>query len=709
MNPEYQKNAAKIKDLRDKIKRNASQGRQNFEKEWYRNVLFYAGLQWIKFDKTSKRWGKPKDMPWWIPNPVTNKFASAVDTIKSVLTQRDPRITITPATNDEKNIATAEIGEDINDTLDKESGISEVRKSSAAWGVTVGNVFAYSFYDTSEEHGMISVDVEKCNSCGEPAEPDAIVENENSCPKCSGKDFGVALNPDGSKKQMTFPKGKLTTETLSPFETFFSNEIQDFYKSREVVISKVKSIDELKRQYKDFADQLVPVSGAAAQLSEYYMTSIAYVTGTSASGNTPGNVGSDKIEKGMVDVVFSLPSDDFPQGLCATLVGDVVVEADELWSKDITGKYFIPIAFFGGLHVPGRVWKKAPVEDLIPKQIQRNVYESMIELSLRRMGLPNWLIPEQCKVDDITGQGGQKIAYNASLNGAKPEMVPGVPVNQSLFQAIEMIDKEMEDLAATYDALRGETPVGLKAFSALKFLSERGHSRHIEIIRNWEDYNRRIKVHQIEIARMNFTEPRKRTLSNKNGVWETRQFDKSDLQSDINVEVESGSAIPKSQAAEQAQLMELQGAGILDMNDPRVKYKFMERMGQADMLSGVDEDVKDAGREWHDFIDSVPEYEKAVAAKDPHPEAFLKLRFRMDVDNHAIHYLEHVARAKTPEFFALAPEVQDVWIAHLQMHKQAMQPPMGAMPEPGQPQPGQGPAKPPPAAMRTDSLEHRPL
>lgn len=664
------------KALRDKIKQAAANGRQNFERGWFRNILFYAGFQWISFSNTSKRWEKwkPSGGNKDIPQPVTNKFAIAVDTIKSVITQRNPRITIVPETDDEDSIATAEIGEDLNEVLDKEAGMTEVRKTSAGWGVITGNCFAYTYYDTSPEHGMTSIDIERCNACGSISNPQEIEDGEGNCPRCGMNDFGAAINPDGTKQEMSFPKGKLTTEVRAPFEVFFDNEIGDFYKARQVVLSKSKTVEELRKQYPKFKDKIVPTAGAADKISEYYMTSISYITSTSSSGMAPSAAdGGNKIEKALVDEVFSLPTDEFPNGLYAVVIGEIEVESGELWSQDINGNYYLPIAKFGGLEIPGRAWNKAPVDDLVTKQIQRNKYESMIELSLLRMGSPDWLIPDGSGVDDITGEPGQKITYKPSISGVEPKRLPGMPVNASLFQFMEMIDKEIEDLAATYDALRGDTPSGLKAFSALKLLTERGFSRHIEIIHNWEDYHKRIKIHQLEIARQHFTEPRKRTISNKNGVWETKEFTKADLQGAVSVEVESGSAVPKSQAAEQAQLMELQGAGILDLSDPRIHYKFMERMGQADMMNGVDEDVKDASREWKDFVDSIPEYEQKKKEGDPHPEAYLELRFRPNIDNNAIHYLDHVSKAKSPEFFALPPDVQDAWVQHLEMHKQEQQ------------------------------------
>src|SRR6267142_2721028 len=60
-----------------------------FEREWYRNVLFYIGQQWVVYDETFRRWRK-RNMPAWVPLPVTNRLASTVNTLRSSISQVTP-------------------------------------------------------------------------------------------------------------------------------------------------------------------------------------------------------------------------------------------------------------------------------------------------------------------------------------------------------------------------------------------------------------------------------------------------------------------------------------------------------------------------------------------------------------------------------------------------------------------------------------------
>lgn len=664
----------KILKLRDDIKKSSAQSRANFEKNWYRNSLFFTGNQWVTWSKSRKSWTKIELKDSALSLPVTNKIAPVVRTIVSVLTQKDPRVTLRPLNSSEESIATANIGDEVKEVLFKESGVETAFKQCATWGVITGNAFVFTYYDNSEEYGVVETDMEQCMSCGNSFTPDEIVESDKSCPKCEGREFGPAMDESGNKITKEFPRGKLKSIFLSPFEVFFDNEIPNFNDVRQVVVSRRRNTDELKAEYADKAENITPDNNETGDLALNYLSSLAYTTDNSSSDfPRGGNSGGYRIDKTTVDEVFSLPTKDFPKGVYAKICSNEVLESGDLWStctlEDGTESYFIPIKHFGVNCAPGRPWYRTPVDDLIKKQVQRNKIESLIELNLSRMGSSDWLIPQGSAIDPITGEPGQKITYKPTVGGAKPERIDGKSVNPSFFQFLNIIDNDFEEISSSFDILKGQIPKGLKAFAGLKLLTERGFSNHIEMIRNWEDLIKGVTIHQLEIARKNFTEPRKMMIESRHGSWEEKAFSSADLIGQVEVVVESGSSTPKSQAAEQALILELIEMRIVDIQDPKTKYKIMERIGQVDLMDAISKDVQDANREWKDFESCVEMYEFLEMGQDPTPRMALKLRPRAEVDNHAIHYMEHLAQAKTPEFFKLPKAVQDEWITHLEWHK----------------------------------------
>src|SRR6266581_2927539 len=55
-----------------------------FERDQYRNILYFAGNQWVVYDKSSRQYTK-RNLPGWFPRQITNKFAEkANDIIASV-------------------------------------------------------------------------------------------------------------------------------------------------------------------------------------------------------------------------------------------------------------------------------------------------------------------------------------------------------------------------------------------------------------------------------------------------------------------------------------------------------------------------------------------------------------------------------------------------------------------------------------------------
>jgi hypothetical protein len=59
----------------------------------------------------------------------------------------------------------------------------------------------------------------------------------------------------------------------------------------------------------------------------------------------------------------------------------------------------------------------------------------MMKMIVMRMANPVWLEPKGAEVEKFTGEPGLVVKYNplTSINGAKPERIPGEGPNQSLF------------------------------------------------------------------------------------------------------------------------------------------------------------------------------------------------------------------------------------------------------------------------------------
>jgi predicted nucleic acid-binding Zn-ribbon protein len=628
--------------------------RSLFEREWFRNVLFYVGQQWIVLDKG--RW-RPKVLPSWFPRAQTNKFAEKANDIISTLAQGRVPIRYAPATDDETAIATAEIGERFREVIYEEAKVDEAEGDLASWVALTGNAFLLIGYDDSKDSGVSKVPKEECVSCHAVYSAPEIEENGNACPDCGAQQFIESENEFDE-----FPIGAITADVISPFEIRIDHKVRDWKSHKRFVRVKRMPLDEAKEKWgRDFTPD-----NSSDSTSEYYLDVLANVTSSfgSASATLGGAQGdAPKNPKVTVYYFYELPTEEFPDGLYAIRVGSGeqnIVEAGELSFKFGAGlrqgQRFLPLVPFGFDKVPGRFWKKTRLDDLITLQIFRNTIEANLRLTAQRMGNSVWLNPKGSGVGIITGEPGQQIDYNpVTLGGAsmaKPERVEAALNNvQPMTLLMNKIDDSMERVAGTFFLQGGETPPGVTAASALAYLGERADKSMSPLRREWAKGWKMFEELALEIARANWSEERVRVIAGKNSKWKIEKFSKNDLSGAVVLNIDYQSLFPKSQATERATIGQLIQLGIINPQDPEQQYRVLEKFGETSLKGSVDLDMQEAIKESDRFL-----------TEDAPPKIVPM------VQNSLVHLMQHSDFAKTDEFKELDQEKQDLWIAHIQAH-----------------------------------------
>src|SRR3990167_2271858 len=651
----------RILEIRNEVMRQGREGKRGVEKEWYRNILLFVGLQWIAWNSSQKKWST--DIPGlgkWYPKPVTNKFAESGNALKSLLTEKQVRPIVTPGTDSEEDIATAQRGATWVDIINTEAETEAADAMAASWIVITGNCFYHNFYFTSKDNGNIRFNLHTCMTCQQKSNALEIEENDKTCPKCgTGKEFEQMVGQDGQPEGFTMPKGRLKEEACSPFEMFFNGNVDNFESVKQVIRAKSVPISEIENTYPEIKDKVSDAT-AGGDMSDTYKKALKTVT-QSTMGGAGGSGDGNSAPECDVHYLFCKPDNEFKEGLMAVIVGENIVEletAEEYTDND--GVCFSPFDHAGCNYVPGRFWHKTRMDDIAQLQMDRNLFKSWIHLQTLTMSSGKWLDPGT-NMDTPTGESGQVIKFDYSTEGRKPEMVPGIPVPAVMVELIKLIDSEIESLTATYDVIKGQLPAGLDTFSGLRLLTERAFSVHGEMIKNWARASVSRMKKKLELARKNWIEPRNKTVEGESGGFETQSFRGADLMGGVDIKVEEGSSIPRSQSVENAAIVESIKANLIDITNPKVRYKVLEKLGQQDLADISGDDIKDAAKEWREFLDSV--------AKNPeNPEAWMT-RYRMGIDNDAIHYQDASARAKTDVFWKLPPEARKLWVDHTILHK----------------------------------------
>jgi hypothetical protein len=461
--------------------RKARNHRSLFEREWYQNLLFYAGHHWFVFDRNRGQF-RPRGGPRWFPKPVTNKvMEKANDNIASLL-MTPPQMSWEPKRDTPSAIAAADISDEIDETIAQEAGRQDNDRDLALWTVITGNAFLQSYYDPSPEHGYTFVQHEECQACGVVSSPAAIRDAGSACPACGADDLRPAVERVGSfcqacrergseatfQGEMAFqpcpvcatqplqagseppklqpvygetkvgehkPRGKLCEKVRSPFEVFFDHiNVRKFDREGGMtwaVVAELIDHQEAKERWgTDWGPGGSVTPGQGASLSMQYLESLSVLTAVidPATGpTTSAGSGAGNAQRVLLETFYELPTRRFPQGLEAQRVqgnNGRIVEFGPLpyHMTDEEGnpdptQPFIPLVHFRFHRQPGRAWGRTPISDIVPLNVARNRAEAMMMVAEARMANPVWLIPDGVMVRDPTGEPGELVRYNAITAG----------------------------------------------------------------------------------------------------------------------------------------------------------------------------------------------------------------------------------------------------------------------------------------------------
>lgn len=630
----------------------AQYARRSFDRIFYRNILFYVGLQWVRYVRSMQQW-RPVSVPDWFPKQVTNKFAVCCDNMRSVFMQSDPQSVFTPASNAFEDIAAAHAAMDISRLIEQEVDQSDLESRAATWLSLTGNAFIIDGYDSDHSHGTKFIADMACLDCVKhiPAE-----YAEGKCPFCDGQNLIEARDESGQPIGQEVPIGRMFSEIASPFEMHMDlvSETLDrspyIYRARTYPISLLQ--DMFPEQAKEFKHD-----DAGIDSGMFYQTALAYITnGTSSSpGNYGGAVGSiDNVPRATLYHLYVRPTKNLKNGGEALICGNKVIWKSELTYHDEEGNPFIPIEHIGFNKVPGRLFAKTPADDLVYKQVQRNKIEAFIQLAMERTSNPTWLMPKGIGIDNITGEPGEKLWYNA-FSQTKPERIPGAEIPGAVFRWMSTLDADMQDISHTYDVLKGETPKGFPTLGGAQLLLERGFAGFADGLKSWGRAWNNSRRNRLRIWKEFAADEKTMMVLGQNKEWEAKTFTKDALAGKISVYLEEASIAPKSKAYQQLIIGQMLQQGLVDMQDPAVRVQVMHMFDTPELIEGIDVDMKDSIVEKEEFLKTG------------------QVRPRPGIDNDQIHYLEHSKTCKSEEFKKWPPQMQQLWAQHTIYHFQEIQ------------------------------------
>lgn len=690
--PQY--NPAALLDMFDKLKKESTEYRWVWEREWLRDLFYVANRQWIFFHPTRREW-VDKRLSKWIPRPVTNKMAETLQAIRTNLAAINLSVVARPIGHDTQSIAAAEVSDQMAPMIHEEHTMNQVMREADFWFIANGNACLQVSWDKDVRFNKVFIPSEQCMACGQVIPAPLIAQAGQRCPACGASQFQPAKNPDGTPAGTFKAFGRGKTTALSPFEYAFPPNITRFDELPYIIRMRWRDKHYFEANLPQYVGRIMwEKSPSDRSVQIFKSLALTNDVGTGSNFAYLGAAGAHTVEGVTEYELWVKPTPEFPEGFVMRVAGDqspILLEVPEegipgpLPYKDIENNVLFPFVHAQYEHMGGRLYGRSALSPLIQKQDQLNQLDSLIQLHVQRNSNAGWIIPEGAGIDQsmVTGEPGLILKWNPLAAGGqgKPERVQGVPIDGSLFQFRQQILKDMEELSGAFDIIKGQKPTGVDAFSALQLLVERSQSRFTSAFQaRGQMYRDWFKI-ALELERKYGPEQRTWAVVGPNRGYTFRHFENAQLQGQVAIMVEDGSNVPKTALGKRAAIEQANNLKLLDPADPDQKYALLTQFGLADLVPSLNfhvqaaNEIQDAFERW---------------AENPQGPSPLVIKPWFDPKVHWTERIKWLNTDKLREMLAKNPGLEPIITAHLQQLQLILNPPAQPQaPAPGGPKPAQ--------------------
>lgn len=626
--------------------------KQGMYRTWEEGINFINGEQSIRYTRNKLKYDAVTD----ISNDrrsriyVTNEIEPIVRTLASFLTRTKPISSVYPTdfTSDD-SVRRARLAELILKArweIDQEQYTNYI---CACWLLVTGNVFRKDFWDTGARPKIFNPAIVQMQS--------QLFQRQLN----EGNDSGI----DEMISKMPSPEfwGDNGKAILTAFQMAVDFNCKEFNEATWVMEYSLQDVDWAKTQYNQDAPgftkmvNLIKPQEEFGQALEIDLNLRFSNVRSGAKKPTPHN-------KCVIKEFYQAPDYRFPWNTNTTEPpkGRMIVATQDVVLYDGPSPYdWHPYSYCRYEPYMGRFWGKSLVEQLIAPQRRLNEINGAILENSQTMANPQWLVPEgTIKQGQLSGRHGLVVSFQPHPTGAVPQRLDGVPLPTQYFNERQLLIDTMVRISGSNAIMQGTPPTGVTAAAALQLLLENANNQHGPLINAFEKFIEEGQTKKINNFIKFNEEPRqdlmqqlkkiKEDLSDLDMIAITGQ----DIQDSVNVQIEAGSSIPKSEAAKQNMLMQLAASGNLGdiVNDPILSVQYLKKLGVEPFNNKLDAEFEKI--QW--------ENGRMLKGMEPSPSEY---------DKHELHLPEHIAETQRPSFIEYKDEnVKQLFLAHIQWHQE---------------------------------------
>lgn len=611
------------KDGADRRLQTARRARRVYEPDWYLNLAFFQGEQWVAWD--GRGLYKPRVKMRTII--TDNRIQPIIRTEVAKLTKARPAWGATPRGLDDAAVTDALSAIRLLEWDYDHFNMAAMRRRAVTWSRICGAGFIKTVWDPTDGDGVeVLVD----------AEGKAIRNPESGKPLSPG-DMPEIEGLEGVKRKK-LGGGEVEHSVRSPFDVYPDPLATSLEDSRWIIEESIRSPEYIEERYGVKVSPDAPSQVGVVE-SRFHSYGVDVANG-------------EKIGVKVYEM-WERPSKGCPSGRRVVWC-DGAEEA--LYEGPNEYSCGLPYAMFSGIVVPGRFWPDAVVTHLRPIQARLNKLESQVAENASRFGNPAMLLDRLSGVE-YTGVPGEQIKHSAASPTQMPQFLQPPAMPGYIFNLLQQMEQALKEISGQYEVSQGTVPSGVTAASAISLLQEQDATRLGPDVEALELALSKVGQQTLELQAKYYTNERIVVIVGEDGIADVDTF-RADTQYQVpTVNVVVNSTFPRSLAAKQAAIRDIlnmlfQYGVPVDAAALARTLRDMQVGGLERLVSSYSADVQQVSRENVEFL----------RGNDPEVHEY---------DNHATHIAGHKDFAKSARFQELAEDRQAAYVQHIRDHEAA--------------------------------------
>jgi hypothetical protein len=446
--------------------------RQEMELEWMQALAYFEGRQWYKVNSNARNLASLQD-----PNEANryitvNKMRPLIDGVVGKLTQVSPDARAVPLSYNDNDRAAADEANHIAGNYTRKFNRETQLKERVRWACVTGTAFVKIWWNAKAEQVMPYFDQ-------------------------TGQVTGFEKLPIGDVEE----------EIIPCFNVYIDPHAQTDRQIRWMIHASIKPLSWFTDNYGDAGKKVKPnaLTGQSAGYVDAYLegangTGMGWVQPTSARLNAADH----RRHASIVYEYWEKPTAQFPKGRYIVTTDDTLLWAG-IWPYKKRDEFpFIPLRWqprsgtpyghslgFDLTHLQltyNRIYSRAV------EQMEKNKDYVVIERR-SRIGADAFNVTG----DDIDDKNRQirKIYYDTGTHPPQIQRAPGISAD--LFPFLQVIEKDMADIAGLHDVSQGMAQAGTPAES-VRLLQRADNTQHSYIRADIEISSARIKEWEISLV-----------------------------------------------------------------------------------------------------------------------------------------------------------------------------------------------------------------